>query len=530
MKNRFYLFILLFSIVFIPNIAKAWECYIDPIYERDLWGKYNIAAYVLESECSGTAKLETVPAGAILHIIAETDGWYKVETNNGNIGWTGAQLITLVNEPTAQAVVISETELNTCEYGNISNLEKQGRIKNLANIRNNPCLDASIVLEQMQAGTIVGLTGKIDGWYQIERFAGEKAWVVDWLLDIVEEDQVAIIEPVTNITESFRDRTKGQLLLQVQQHGEIWYVDPIKFERYHATVENALPLFRKLSLGITNTDLSNISMVGSDVASDLGLRLKGRLLLAVEDLGRVWYVDLNGFRREVREENIMTLFRSLGLGITDADLGNIAPGNLAGFGNDEFPEIAPENNISILPLDYSIWYQPLKEQRGTVPSSINLQEANFYWLSEINKLRSAANLRELKMDTRFVETATEWAGYMGADLGYTTHTRADGKSMHQWIDTKNLDWTERYSESNGWVNNYFTENIAWNYIEGTTEGLKKAIDYTIDWILAEASYNGDHYRTIYHSDWNTVGCGFYFKDLGNGSYHVFIAMHYGSLK
>lgn len=172
----------------------------------------------------------------------------------------------------------------------------------------------------------------------------------------------------------------------------------------------------------------------------------------------------------------------------------------------------------------------IKLSAGVIPSNIDLAEANAYWISEINKLRAERGLRQLVLDQRFVDTATEWAVYMGGDLAYTTHTRPDGKSMHQWIDTKNLDWTERYSEPDGWVSNYFTENIAWNYIEGTTDGLKKAMDYTIDWMLAEASYNGDHYRTIYHPDWNCVGVGFYFKDLGNGRYHVFMAMHYGSLQ
>ena len=99
--------IVLFAVFILPTNAEAkvWECYIDPTYDRDWWGQYNIAAYVLEKECSGTAKLETVPAGTVLHIIAETDGWYKVETLNGNIGWTGATLITRVNKPAVTPVI-----------------------------------------------------------------------------------------------------------------------------------------------------------------------------------------------------------------------------------------------------------------------------------------------------------------------------------------------------------------------------------------------------------------------------------------
>jgi len=448
MKNKIYLSltILLFTfIIFIPKTVKAWECYVDPVYERDLWGQYNIAAYVLEKECSGTAKLETVAAGTVLHIIAETDGWYKVETNNGNIGWTGSSLMTVVNEPeiVPEPVLYEEEE----------------------------------ILKQVQNDSI----------------------------DL-----------------SFKDRVKGQLLLQVQQNGEIWYVDPIEYKRYYVSVTNALPLFRKLSLGITNNDLATIPLTGSSQSSSLGNRLKGRLLLAVEDLGRVWYVDMKGQRREVREDNIMTIFRALGLGITDTDLNQIPIGDLEGFGNDVF-EVAgyEEENLS--------FETESSFQRGEIPSNIDLVKANEYWLSEINKLRAAQNLRSLVLDQRFANTATEWAGYTGEELGYMTHNRPDGKSMHQWIDTKDLDWTVRYSEPDGWVSNYFTENIAWNYIDGTTAGLEKAMDYTLDWMLAEASYNGDHYRTIYHPDWNCLGLGYYFEDIGNDRYKVYIVMHYGSL-
>ena len=166
-------------------------------------------------------------------------------------------------------------------------------------------------------------------------------------------------------------------------------------------------------------------------------------------------------------------------------------------------------------------------QEGEVPDGVNLTELNEYWLSKINALRAEKNLRQLVIDSRWIDTASEWAGYMGKK-GVATHTRADGKSMHQWIDTKGLAFATRYSE-NGWKVNYFTENIAWGIASGTTESVKKVLDDTLRFFLSEASSNGDHYRTIYHTDWNSLGLGFYFAPQGSGKYKVFIAMHYGSL-
>ena len=60
----------------------------------------------------------------------------------------------------------------------------------------------------------------------------------------------------------------------------------------------------------------------------IGNRLKGKLLLQVEDKGRIWYVDFNGKRWEVTWVNLMGLFQKLSLGTTNADLDKIESGSL----------------------------------------------------------------------------------------------------------------------------------------------------------------------------------------------------------
>jgi len=58
----------------------------------------------------------------------------------------------------------------------------------------------------------------------------------------------------------------------------------------------------------------------------LSNNLKGKLLLAVEDHGRIWYIDMNGKRHEVTWDNLMDLFTSLSLGITNENLDKMANG------------------------------------------------------------------------------------------------------------------------------------------------------------------------------------------------------------
>lgn len=240
-------------------VAQAFECYVDPIYERNWCGRYKIAAYVLERECSGTPKLETVPAGTVVSIIAETDGWYKVKTNKGTIGWTGATLMEVVNCSLLTPVTTPSTTPSTPATTTTTTTTSSGSFNLLAHVQ-------------------------------------------------------------------------GRMLLAVEDHGKIWYVSPVTGKRYQATVDNALPLFRSLALGITNADLNKLPLYGGvqhRYNMELRNRIKGRLLLAVEDHGRVWYVGKDDtWRREVTKENIMDVFRAHSLGITNLDLARIPIGDV----------------------------------------------------------------------------------------------------------------------------------------------------------------------------------------------------------
>ena len=99
-------------------------------------------------------------------------------------------------------------------------------------------------------------------------------------------------------------------------------------QKSEVTFANALPLFEKLALGIKNSDLNKIPLNNEKTTSATGNRLKGKLLLQVEDKGRIWYVDFNGKKWEVTWANLMSLFQKLALGITNTDLGKIASGSL----------------------------------------------------------------------------------------------------------------------------------------------------------------------------------------------------------
>jgi len=125
------------------------------------------------------------------------------------------------------------------------------------------------------------------------------------------------------------NQVKGRILLQVEKHGEAWFVEP----ETHKVVflgrpDDAFKAMREFGLGIKNDDLNRIAEAGDDKGSDAGLanRLSGKILLQVEDHGEAWYVDPVSKKRHFlgRPEDAFRVMRNLGLGITDDNLAKLA--------------------------------------------------------------------------------------------------------------------------------------------------------------------------------------------------------------
>jgi hypothetical protein len=70
--------------------------------------------------------------------------------------------------------------------------------------------------------------------------------------DMLDVESICDGSPLAN-------QLKGKILLQVEQHGEAWYVHPDKCYRiYLKDGEAAYDIMRFLSLGITNSDLEKM--------------------------------------------------------------------------------------------------------------------------------------------------------------------------------------------------------------------------------------------------------------------------------
>jgi len=125
-------------------------------------------------------------------------------------------------------------------------------------------------------------------------------------------------------SQSLQARLKGRILLQVQDKGQAWYVNPTDGQRYYlGRPQDAFNLMRKFGLGVSNKDFSSIENNPSAWS-----RLAGRILIKPEDSGKAYYFDPINLKLHYlgRPDDAFNVIRSLGLGITTNDLSAITKG------------------------------------------------------------------------------------------------------------------------------------------------------------------------------------------------------------
>ncbi len=114
----------------------------------------------------------------------------------------------------------------------------------------------------------------------------------------------------------------GRILLQVESHGEAWYVSPIDLKRYYlGRPDDAFNILRSFGLGISESDFTQVQTA-------LPSRLYGRILLRVQKNGEAYYAD--PVSRQLyylgRPQDAFDILRSRGLGISNGNIGQIPIG------------------------------------------------------------------------------------------------------------------------------------------------------------------------------------------------------------
>lgn len=134
-----------------------------------------------------------------------------------------------------------------------------------------------------------------------------------------------IKKPEVTYDKKVSNALKGKILLQVESHGEAWYVNPKDGLKYYmANGDEAYNVMRNFGVGITNKDLEKIK-----IDKILAKKNSGKIFLQVEAKGEAYYIDFNGVAHYLKDgAAAYEIMRSLGLGVTNNDLNKIIEGNL----------------------------------------------------------------------------------------------------------------------------------------------------------------------------------------------------------
>jgi hypothetical protein len=115
----------------------------------------------------------------------------------------------------------------------------------------------------------------------------------------------------------------GYILLQVQGHGEAWYVYPKSNNRYFLNrPSDAYLIMKKLALGVKHDYLINTEIFPDN--------LSGLILLDAEKNGEAYYIYPKDNKKYYlgRPADAFRIMSKLGLGISDTDLKNIPVANM----------------------------------------------------------------------------------------------------------------------------------------------------------------------------------------------------------
>jgi len=109
----------------------------------------------------------------------------------------------------------------------------------------------------------------------------------------------------------------GRILIQVESHGEAWYVNPKDGLRYYLpNGDEAFKVMKTLGVGMSNYDIERMKTNAS-----FRKMFIGKILLQVESHGEAYYISFDNRYNYLKDgASALVVMKKLGLGITNKNL------------------------------------------------------------------------------------------------------------------------------------------------------------------------------------------------------------------
>lgn len=124
------------------------------------------------------------------------------------------------------------------------------------------------------------------------------------------------------VDKDFSCRQSGRIFIETEKNGEAWYVNPADCRRYFlGRPADAFSIMKKFGLGAKH------EVLGFEVFPE---RLKGRILIDIEDKGKAYYIDVKNKKARYlgRPTDAFNLMVEYGVGISEADIRRIEIGKI----------------------------------------------------------------------------------------------------------------------------------------------------------------------------------------------------------
>ena len=128
---------------------------------------------------------------------------------------------------------------------------------------------------------------------------------------------------VTKANTALTNRLTGRILLQVEEKGQAWYVEPVsKQKHFMGRPADAFDMMRFFGLGISEANFAKFQKSG------VPTNFAGRIFLRVEKKGEAYYVNPVDMKLHYlgRPADAFDLMRGLALGISNSNIRQIPVG------------------------------------------------------------------------------------------------------------------------------------------------------------------------------------------------------------
>jgi len=187
--------------------------------------------------------------------------------------------------------------------------------------------------------------------------------------------------------EPLSDRLAGKILLQVENNGEAWYLEPVTKQRaFLGRPADAFRVMRELGLGISENDYTSFKTKAPQ-------RLAGMILLRAEAHGEAYYVHSESLKPIFldRPSDAFRVMREQGLGITNNDLDAIVV-NKKYYITDEVKQKIIDFIDTLIPVGTEFSLKKVSFEGGMYKAAIDLNgdEIDSYINEELTKFFPSA--------------------------------------------------------------------------------------------------------------------------------------------